>query len=124
MRKIIFIIIFVFVMVLPVYASPGGTEKGTNCHCCYTNCEKYGLKYGEYHCHNNGTQYIPSRKKVCPGPGEKSYYPTEDKTSTTTSKPVASKENQEDNKDNNYGRLALGGLGLYLAGTIAGKRKG
>lgn len=32
------------------YSHPGRTD-ASECHTCRTNCEKWGLKYGEYHCH-------------------------------------------------------------------------
>lgn len=31
-------------------AHPGGTDS-SGCHVCRTNCEDWGLNYGEYHCH-------------------------------------------------------------------------
>ncbi len=34
-----------------VFAHPGRTDSN-GCHTCRTNCEKYGLAYGEYHCHD------------------------------------------------------------------------
>ena len=33
-----------------VIASPGRLDKN-GCHRCTNNCEKYGLKDGEFHCH-------------------------------------------------------------------------
>jgi len=33
------------------YAHPGRTDEDGG-HTCYTNCEKYGLEYGEYHYHD------------------------------------------------------------------------
>lgn len=32
-----------------------GRTDSSGCHTCYTNCEKYGLSYGQYHCHNGST---------------------------------------------------------------------
>lgn len=32
------------------HAHPGGTDSA-GCHHCRTNCEDWGLGYGEYHCH-------------------------------------------------------------------------
>lgn len=32
------------------YAHPGRTDRW-GCHRCRTNCERWGLSYGEYHCH-------------------------------------------------------------------------
>lgn len=34
-------------------AHPGRTDSNGG-HTCYTNCEKWGLEYGEYHYHNGG----------------------------------------------------------------------
>jgi hypothetical protein len=39
-----------FIIVPTAYAHPGRTDNN-GCHTCYTNCENWGLKYGEYHCH-------------------------------------------------------------------------
>ena len=36
-----------------VNAHPGRTDS-RGCHTCRTNCEKWGLSYDEYHCHNGG----------------------------------------------------------------------
>ncbi len=33
-----------------VSAHPGRTD-AAGCHHCWTNCESWGLSYGEYHCH-------------------------------------------------------------------------
>ncbi|MFD4708042.1 YHYH domain-containing protein [Gottfriedia sp. NPDC058432] len=50
---ILFLVFQLFISNEKSYASPGRTD--ANCgHRCYTNCEKYGLKYGEYHYHNGG----------------------------------------------------------------------
>lgn len=35
------------------FAHPGRTDSSGG-HTCYTNCESYGLEYGEYHYHNGG----------------------------------------------------------------------
>ncbi|MFR0979259.1 YHYH domain-containing protein [Holdemania filiformis] len=54
MKKIITLIIILFVFsTAPVLAHPGKTD-GNGCHTCRTDCEKWGLEYGEYHCHNDG----------------------------------------------------------------------
>lgn len=54
MKKIITLIIILFVFsTASVSAHPGKTD-GDGCHTCWTNCEKWGLEYGEYHCHNDG----------------------------------------------------------------------
>jgi len=41
-------------------AHPGNTDR-YGCHTCRTNCYKWGLSYGEYHCHNvRGIQTTPT----------------------------------------------------------------
>ena len=54
MRKLL---AFALLLVLPtstsIQAHPGRTDSN-GCHTCRTNCEKWGLAYGEYHCHNGG----------------------------------------------------------------------
>jgi hypothetical protein len=45
---------------MPVSAHPGGLD-ANGCHTCRTNCEDYGLFYGQYHCHNTiSTPTTPS----------------------------------------------------------------
>ena len=57
MRKLLAFTTFALLLVLPTSASiqahPGRTDSN-GCHTCRTNCEKWGLAYGEYHCHNGG----------------------------------------------------------------------
>lgn len=36
----------------PLAAHPGGTDVA-GCHTCRTNCHRYGLPNGEYHCHES-----------------------------------------------------------------------
>ena len=38
---------------VPVYAHPGRTDSSGG-HTCRTNCESWGLGYGEYHSHGGG----------------------------------------------------------------------
>lgn len=58
MKKILLVSLFIclqlFIFNDKTYASPGRTDANGG-HTCYTNCEKYGLKYGEYHFHNGGS---------------------------------------------------------------------
>ena len=74
-KKVIFTLVFlatvVFVPYSPASAHPGRTDS-SGCHTCKTNCQKWGLSYGEYHCHGSK----PAVK----------IYPT----STPTRKPTAS----------------------------------
>jgi hypothetical protein len=56
MRKRVFITTFMFVFLFGTmaYAHPGRTDSKGG-HTCRTNCEQYGLDYGEYHYHNGGS---------------------------------------------------------------------
>ena len=52
MKKIFFILALLSLWAIwLVYAHSGNTDDYW-CHTCYTNCEDYGLTYGQYHCHN------------------------------------------------------------------------
>lgn len=44
-------LILVFSLISVANAHPGNTDK-YGCHTCRTNCPKWGLSRGEYHCHN------------------------------------------------------------------------
>lgn len=44
----------------PILAHPGRTDS-SGCHTCRTNCPKWGLRYGQYHCHGGGTRSGTSR---------------------------------------------------------------
>lgn len=62
MKKILFVIIlFIFLIVPSVsFAHPGRTDS-SGCHTCRTNCAKWGLSTGEYHCHR--TKALPQPKE-------------------------------------------------------------
>ncbi len=53
MYKLLYRFVFVTLLLLPPIASahPGRTD-AYGCHTCRTNCAKWGLSTGEYHCHN------------------------------------------------------------------------
>ena len=44
-----------------VFAHPGRTDS-SGCHTCRTNCAKYGLSNGEYHCHDGSSSSSSSKK--------------------------------------------------------------
>lgn len=44
-------------------AHPGGLDK-FGCHTCKNNCAQYGLRDGEYHCHNNQPSNTEKSKKT------------------------------------------------------------
>jgi hypothetical protein len=54
MKKMILLTICLFALlgvgVGITNAHPGRTDSA-GCHTCHTNCEDWGLSYGEYHCH-------------------------------------------------------------------------
>ena len=53
MRYVILILTSLFLISInPVLAHSGRTDS-SGCHTCRTNCPKYGLSYGEYHCHGS-----------------------------------------------------------------------
>lgn len=57
MRKSIFVLIMAIMLIAasaPASAHPGRTDANGG-HTCWTNCEKWGLEYGEYHYHNGGS---------------------------------------------------------------------
>ncbi len=45
-----------FLLLIPssAFAHPGNTDSD-GCHTCWTNCNDWGLSYGEYHCHKKKT---------------------------------------------------------------------
>ena len=47
---------------LSVFAHPGRTDIN-GCHTCRTNCEYWGLEYGEYHCHNGNIKETVKQAK-------------------------------------------------------------
>lgn len=49
-------IILILITFIPtiVFAHPGKTD-ANGCHYCRTNCAKWGLYNGQYHCHNGGS---------------------------------------------------------------------
>ena len=48
------VILIVFFIPGVVFAHPGRTD-ASGCHTCRTNCAKWGLSNGEYHCHNGNS---------------------------------------------------------------------
>lgn len=68
MNKKLLIILCFFALFcnVDVFAHPGRLD-GNGCHYCRTNCYKYGLADGEYHCHN-GSSYNNSSNYSEPSP--------------------------------------------------------
>jgi len=42
-------------------AHPGRTDR-YGCHTCRTNCPRWGLSYGEYHCHRSKCRLQPKKQ--------------------------------------------------------------
>lgn len=66
MKKYGILILVVFISLFgikDVYAHPGRTDS-KGCHYCRTNCAKWGLRNGEYHCHNSGNESSTSSSAV------------------------------------------------------------
>jgi hypothetical protein len=51
--------LFLLILPLETHAHPGNTD-GSGGHTCRTNCEKWGLGYGEYHYHGGGPPVTPA----------------------------------------------------------------
>lgn len=62
MKRLSLVIVLALFILLPTasMAHPGRTDS-SGCHTCRTNCAKWGLSTGEYHCH---------RAKALPQPKE------------------------------------------------------
>lgn len=57
MKKVVkYLIVSVLLFMIPISVSahPGGLD-ASGCHTCRTNCAKYGLTDGQYHCHNGNS---------------------------------------------------------------------
>lgn len=64
MRKIIIFVTVLIIFTQNIFAHPGNTDSD-GCHTCRTNCEKWGLNYDEYHCHNaKGANPVNQSKSV------------------------------------------------------------
>lgn len=55
-KKIIFMLFLITLLMNcnVVYAHPGRTDS-KGCHVCKKNCDRWGLSYGQYHCHNGNS---------------------------------------------------------------------
>ena len=91
-KRIVLVTSLCGVLLVPSFADahPGRTDANGG-HTCRTNCEKWGLEYGEYHYHNGGSTSGGSSSKSSnkSSGGSSSGY----SSTTTTSEPVID-ENQ------------------------------
>lgn len=56
MKRVMLCAVFFMCLIIgivPVMAHPGKTDS-KGCHYCRSNCASWGLRNGEYHCHNGG----------------------------------------------------------------------
>ncbi|AZS15107.1 copper amine oxidase N-terminal domain-containing protein [Paenibacillus lutimineralis] len=98
--------------VASVSAHPGRTDANGG-HTCRTNCEKWGLEYGEYHYHNGGG----SSKSKSNSSKSKSKTTTKS-TTTTKSKSTTKSKNTTPSKSKPAApAYAKSGLVVYVNGT-------
>lgn len=79
-------IILILITFIPtiVFAHPGKTD-ANGCHYCRTNCAKWGLYNGQYHCHNGGTSGSSSSNNTTKRTTTTKKTTTTRTTTTTTS---------------------------------------
>ncbi|KKR08605.1 MAG: Membrane protein [Parcubacteria group bacterium GW2011_GWC2_39_14] len=51
MKKTFFIVLVIFLFFPALTQAHPGRTDSSGCHTCRTNCAKWGLSSGEYHCH-------------------------------------------------------------------------
>lgn len=103
MRKLFYTFVLGILLIPCIsFAHPGNTDS-SGCHTCRTNCSKWGLSTGEYHCH---------RAKALPQPKEpiKSHYsetggyttpaPEYKQPKIDSQKPVIKTKTQQNNNEN------------------------
>lgn len=107
MKRILIFIFTLFLIIASsslVQAHPGRTDDN-GCHYCWTNCEYYGLSYGEYHCHDGNSSGSSSGTSSgtynSPNISEET---TETPTSTNTSNKTNSSSNSSSNSTSQYVR--------------------
>lgn len=95
-KMISMFIIGLSVLIMPetVFAHPGRTDS-SGCHTCKTNCSKWGLGNGEYHCHSGNT-YRNSKGQVFNSNGTMIQNGTTNKpASNETSEPTVPKKSSD-----------------------------
>ena len=89
-------------------AHPGGLDS-SGCHTCKTNCPKWGLSTGEYHCHSGNT-YMNSKGQTFnkegvkisdPTPVEPTPKPQPEPTTTPEPEPQTPASNNEPTNNSN-----------------------
>jgi len=64
MKKLFFLLILLYLFITPVTQAHPGNTASDGCHYCRTNCDKWGVAWGERHCH--GDRSIPVQQPVEP----------------------------------------------------------
>lgn len=59
---VLFLFTIFFSLISIVSAHPGRTDSRGG-HTCYTNCKKWGLKYGQYHKHRKNSNKKKNKRK-------------------------------------------------------------
>jgi hypothetical protein len=77
-----------------VLAHPGNTDS-VGCHTCKTNCAKWGLSYGEYHCHRSKGVEQPKEPVKSSATGITVPAPEYKQPVVKKATPTTSKENKE-----------------------------
>jgi len=63
-KTFIAIVVIANFIVSPVAQAHPGRTDSKGCHTCRTNCtEKWGLEYGEYHCHAEKVKTVKTEAK-------------------------------------------------------------
>lgn len=107
-RKLFLLLLVGFTMIcsIEVDAHPGRTDSN-GCHTCRTNCAKWGLSNGQYHCHNGGTSSSSS-----PSTSSSSSNSSSNKNNSTTSAPKAK------SKDNTIKSILINGENIKVSDTM------
>lgn len=137
------ITVFAFLFVVSqTHAHPGRTDSSDG-HTCRSNCESWGLDYGEYHSH--GGYEAPAIAEQNIKPTDEDWYahpeyeeyitPTDQATETPTDEPTpeptqpttepkaASEASGDTPGTGLLGLAALGGLGYFGWKKLKGKKK-
>src|ERR687896_1511063 len=60
MKKPLLLLAFVFLFVVSLAEAHPGNTAADGCHYCRTNCDKWGVPWGERHCHGGGSAPVQS----------------------------------------------------------------
>ena len=113
---ILFITLTIIFIALPVFAHPGRTASD-GCHYCRTNCDSWGVPWGERHCHGGG--YSPPSSDYSPPPNYSPPPPTTNYVPQTTNYDYS--DNNTETEDDSWVWYIIGALGI--GGTIYWYRK-